>query len=56
MALDSRIIAIIDLAIRLLLITAISIAAYLAKKRQLKKHCTIMMFAVPVETITVAAL
>ena len=54
MAIDVRILAITNLAIQLLLIIIVIVAAYLAKKRQLKIHCTIMMVAVPVQIIAIA--
>lgn len=54
MALDVRILAITNLTVQLLLIIIVSAAAYLAKKRQLKKHCTIMMVAVPVQIVAIA--
>lgn len=54
MAFDVRILAVTNLTVQLLLIILISVAAYLAKKRQLKKHCTIMMVAVPVQIIAIA--
>jgi putative membrane protein len=49
MAFDVRLLAFINLAVQLLLIITISIAAYLAKKKQLKTHCTIMRVAVPIQ-------
>ena len=56
MAIDMRILVIINLVIQLLLIITISVAAYLAKKRQLKNHCAIMMVAVPVQIIVIAGI
>ena len=56
MAIDVRILAIANLAIQLLLIIIVSVAAYLAKKRQLRIHCTIMMVAVPVQIIAIAGI
>ena len=55
MVLDERVLAIINLIVQLLLIIIISVAAYLARKRQLKKHCTIMMVAVPIQIIAIAS-
>ncbi len=54
MAIDVRILVIANLVIQLLLIIIVSVAAYLAKKRQLKNHCTIMMVALPVQIIAIA--
>ncbi|MFC1964670.1 hypothetical protein ACFLWG_01520 [Chloroflexota bacterium] len=55
MFIDVRILAITNLIVQLLLIIIISVAAYLAKKRQLKIHCTIMMVAVPVQIIAIVS-
>jgi len=56
MAIDVEILVITNLVIQLLLIIIVSFAAYLAKKRQLKNHCTIMMVAVPVQIIAIAGI
>ena len=56
MAIDMRILVIANLVIQLLLIIIVSVAAYLAKKRQLKNHCTIMMVALPVQIIAIAGI
>ena len=54
MAIDMRILVITNLVVQLLLIIVMSFAAYLARKRQLKNHCTIMTVAVPVQILTIA--
>ena len=56
MALDVRILAITNLTVQLLLIITVFVAAYLAKRRQLKNHCSIMMVAVPVQVIAIAVI
>ena len=56
MALDVRILAITNLSVQLLLIITVFVAAYLAKRRRLKNHCSIMMVAVPVQVIAIAVM
>ncbi len=53
MAFDIRALAIANLAVQLVLITVLSVAFYLAKKRKLKKHCTIMRIAVPAQILVI---
>ena len=43
-----------NLVVQILLIVAIAAAAYIAKKKRLKLHCTIMMVTVPVQIIAIA--
>ncbi len=47
--------AMANLAVQILLLLAIFGAAYLAKKRQLTRHCTIMRILIPVQIMAVAA-
>ncbi|MFC1941839.1 hypothetical protein ACFLWU_01315 [Chloroflexota bacterium] len=54
MGLDVKILVIINLAVQIVLIITVCVAAFLAKKRQLKNHCTIMMVAVPVQILAIA--
>ncbi|MFC2068349.1 hypothetical protein ACFLTP_05025 [Chloroflexota bacterium] len=56
MDIDIKTLTITNLTFQLLLFITVSIAAYLAKKRQLKKHCTIMMIAIPVQILTIAGM
>jgi uncharacterized membrane protein YozB (DUF420 family) len=53
MDIDLRVFAPINLAFQVLLLVTILIAAYLAKRRSLKKHCAIMRVALPLEIISV---
>ena len=54
MALDPRTLALINLAVQAFLVLAVFGAAYLAKRRRdFRKHCTIMRIAVPLQIIAV---
>ena len=53
MDIDLRVFAPINLAFQVLLLVTILVAAFLAKRRSLKKHCAIMRVALPVEIISV---
>lgn len=47
--------ALANLAVQVLLLLVVFAAAYLAKKRQLTRHCTIMRILIPVQIMAVAA-
>lgn len=53
MAVDVKILAMINLLVQLLLIVIVFIAVFQAKKRELGRHCTIMRGAVPVQIIAI---
>lgn len=53
MVLDDRTLAVANLAVQLILIAVLSGAFYLARKKKLEKHCTVMRVAVPVQIIAV---
>jgi putative effector of murein hydrolase len=53
MALDMSILVIINLGVQLMLVIMVSIAVYLAKRRQLKNHCTLMMVTVLLQIIAI---
>lgn len=55
MALDVKTLAIASLVVQVLLMMIVSGAAYLAKKKDLVKHCTIMRVLVPVQIIAIVA-
>ncbi len=55
MALDVKTLALASLVVQVLLMMIVSGAAYLAKKKDLVKHCTIMRVLVPVQIITIVA-
>lgn len=56
MAFDVKTLVAVNLAVQLLLIIAVFIAAYLAKKRRaFGKHCTIMRVIVPIQIIAIAS-
>jgi putative membrane protein len=54
MVIDLRVFAPINLVVQLLLVATILVAAYLAKRRSLKKHCAIMRVALPLQIISIA--
>jgi len=47
--------ALANLAVQVLLLLAVFAAVYLAKKRQLTRHCTLMRILIPVQIMAVAA-
>lgn len=47
-------IAMVNLLVQILLLTTISIAVYMAKKLEHKKHCFIMRITLPVQVIAIA--
>jgi hypothetical protein len=47
--------ALANLAVQILLVVMVSGAAYLAKKKDLKRHCTFMRVLVPVQLIAIAS-
>jgi putative membrane protein len=51
-----KVLVLTNLVIQLLLIIIVSVAAYLAKKKQLKIHCTLVMVAVPIQIIAIAGI
>ncbi|MBI2860088.1 MAG: hypothetical protein HYX91_01100 [Chloroflexi bacterium] len=53
MNIDLRVLAQVNLVVQTLLVLAILAAAYLARKKQLVRHCTIMRVAVVVQIATV---
>jgi putative membrane protein len=53
MDIDLRVFAPINLAFQILLLVTILVAAFLAKRRSLKKHCTIMRAALLLEIISI---
>jgi uncharacterized membrane protein YozB (DUF420 family) len=53
MVIDVKTLAMANLAVQVLLIIIVSAAAYLAKKRELGKHCMTMRVAVPIQIIAV---
>lgn len=55
MVFDIKTLAMANLAVQVLLLLAVFAAAYLAKKRQLTRHCTIMRILIPVQIMAVAA-
>ncbi len=54
MVFDVKTQAIINLTIQVLLIMTVSGAVFLAKKRNLRKHCVVMMVAVLLQIIAIA--
>lgn len=52
---DVRTLALANLAVQILLVITVSCAAYLAKKKKLTRHCTVMRIAVPVQIIAILA-
>lgn len=54
MALDVKTLALASLVVQVLLMMIVSGAAYLAKKKDLKRHCTFMRVLVPVQLIAIA--
>jgi hypothetical protein len=52
---DGRIAVILNLAVQALLIVAVIVAAVLAKRRRLTRHCTIMKIAVAVQVLAIFA-
>lgn len=55
MAIDVKTLALANLAVQILLVIMVSGAAYLAKKRELTRHCNFMRVLVPVQIIAIAA-
>ncbi|MDD5474310.1 MAG: hypothetical protein PHU34_09225 [Candidatus Methanoperedens sp.] len=55
MTFDIKTLALANLVIQTLLVIMVSGASYLAKKRDLKRHCAIIRIAVPIQIIAVAA-
>ncbi len=54
-ALDVKTLALASLVVQVLLMIIVSGAAYLAKKKDIVKHCTIMKILIPVQIITIVA-
>jgi len=55
MVFDVKTLALANLAVQILLVIMLSGAAYLAKKRNLIRHCNFMRVLVPVQIIAIAA-
>lgn len=55
MTIDVKTLADINLLVQLLLIVAVSIAVFQAKKMELGRHCTIMRGVVPVQVLAILA-
>ncbi len=55
MTFDVKTLAFANLIVQILLFIMVSGAAYLAKKKELVKHCTIMKILVPVQIIAIVA-
>ncbi len=55
MVFDVRTLAMANLSIQVLLIIIVFGAVYFAKKRDLRRHCTIMRIAVPIQIIAIAS-
>ncbi len=55
MIFDIKTLSLANLAIQIWLVIMVSGAAYLAKKRELKRHCAIIRIAVLIQIIAVAA-
>lgn len=53
MILDVKTLASINLLVQLLLLVTVLVAAYLARRRQLVRHCNIMRIAMVVQLLTV---
>lgn len=56
MAFDVKIFSTINLAVQTALMMAVFVAAYLAKKKNFSKHCTIMRAAVALQIIAIIAI
>ncbi|MCX9012605.1 MAG: hypothetical protein OIN66_15990 [Candidatus Methanoperedens sp.] len=55
MVIEVKTLAMANLAVQILLIIIVSGAAYLAKKRELGRHCMTMRIAVPIQIIAIAS-
>ncbi len=55
MVIDVRTLAMANLVVQVLLIITVSGAVYLAKKRELGRHCMTMRIAVPIQIIAIAS-
>ncbi len=55
MVIDVKTLAMANLAVQVLLIIIVSRAVYLAKKKELGRHCTTMRIAVPIQIIAIAS-
>ncbi len=55
MVIDVRTLAMANLTVQVLLIIIVSGAVYLAKKRDLGRHCMTMRVAVPIQIIAIAS-
>ncbi len=55
MAVDVQTLAMANLAVQILLIITVFSAVYLARKKRLIRHCTVMRVAVPIQIIAIVA-
>ena len=54
MALDVETLAVVNLSVQVSLIIVVFIAAFMARKSDFKKHCTIMRVLLPLQIISIA--
>lgn len=53
MAIDATTLAMVNLIIQILLIIIVLVAVYLARKKKLVTHCTVIRVAVPIQIIAI---